>query len=132
MKNNYKYLIEDNKLLEGYTIDQTKAIPTGTTMSNGMNVFGYDTRSLDTYGLVFVYTDESKGGQNYSCTRHENGQYRLSPRGTLTKEESQKMYDAFCTKEDQSQKDFIVPIFPDSSNSLANNQTQQNNQRAMY
>jgi len=112
---------------DNYVIDQTKAIPTGTTMSNGMNVFRYDTSPLNKHQIVFVYTEENFG-QNYSCVRHENGKYGLSPKGTLTKEESQKIYDAFCTKSGQSQKDFITPIFPGSLNT----QPEENNQPTVF
>jgi hypothetical protein len=46
--------------------------------------------------MVFVQTETTGGGQNFSCKSHESGKFTLRPKGTITKEESQALYDKFC------------------------------------
>lgn len=73
-----------------------ETVGAGSTLGNGMTIKSFDTRSLKDYRIVFVQTSDDGSGQNYSCAKHEKGQYTLSPKGTLTQEESQSIYDQFC------------------------------------
>jgi hypothetical protein len=70
-------------------------VDVGTTLSNGMEVIKL-MASKTNPDMVFVQTETSGGGQNFSCKSHESGKFTLRPKGTITKEESQALYDKFC------------------------------------
>jgi hypothetical protein len=67
-------------------------VSAGSTLSNGMKIVNFK-KSSDG---AFVQTEESGAGQQFSCKSHEAGKYVLRPKGTLTKEESQALYNKFC------------------------------------
>jgi hypothetical protein len=66
----------------------------GSKLSNGMEIINLK-KSQDG---VFVQTETAGGGQQFSCKSHEAGKYTLRPKGTITKEESQVLYDKYCKK----------------------------------
>lgn len=65
----------------------------GSTLSNGMKI---ENIKKQNDGVVFIQTETTGGGQNFSCKSHEAGKYTLRPKGSLTKEESQALYDKYC------------------------------------
>jgi hypothetical protein len=67
-------------------------VSAGSTLSNGMKIVNFKKST----GGAFVQTDDTGGGQQFSCRSHEMGKYTLRPKGSLTKEESQALYDKFC------------------------------------
>jgi hypothetical protein len=81
-------------------------IGTGTKFENGLTIT--DESKIKTYTggnnskVVWLPTDERGTGNEFNCTRHEMGKYILFPTGngkyTLTKEESQALYNKYCKK----------------------------------
>lgn len=82
-------------------------IDTGTKFQNGLTILDSSkikVRKGSTVSdtIVWLPTNEDGGGNEFVCGRHERGTYILWPTGngkyTLTKEESQALYNKFCKK----------------------------------
>ena len=76
-------------------------VSAGATLSNGLKILGNPKIRKSEYGTVVMLPTHSDGTYNeFACKRHENGKYILFPTGngkyTLTKEESQALYDKYC------------------------------------
>ncbi len=68
----------------------------GSTLSNGLKILGLKKQVSSNGTTVFIKTEETGGGQNFSCKAHEAGKYILSPGKIITKEESQTLYNQYC------------------------------------
>ena len=85
-------------------------IGTGTKFENGLTITDESkiktyTGGNDSYAkmkIVWLPTSQDGTGNEFNCTRHEQGKYVLFPSGngkyTLTKEESQALYNKYCKK----------------------------------
>lgn len=115
------------------TKDQIKV---GFKFSNGLEILKEPISYENSEKGITIWIPTQDGGSTgneFTCTRHENGKYYLYPskngKYTLTKSESKALYDKYCQSSSNyvgELRDFIVPIFPSSgNNSLADNTNNQ-------
>lgn len=90
----------------GQAVGGGMKIDTGTEFANGLKIIDQSKTNVrkgqDGSTIVWLQTQETGAGNEFSCKRHENGKYILWPTGngknTLTQEESQALYDKYCKK----------------------------------
>lgn len=71
----------------------------GSTLTNGIKIASEPKLDTKRTGVVII-TKEDGTNNEFRCEWHKKGQFLLYPAGngknTLTKEESQELYDKFC------------------------------------
>lgn len=87
---------------EGEPVGGGLNITKGFKFQNGLEVKG--ATKVNGEGerkVVWIQTEDGGAGQNFSCGRHEQGKYYLTPapeKHKLTQGESQALYDKYCKK----------------------------------
>ena len=78
-------------------------ITNGYTFDNGLTINDREIEFHDRGGGIVWFPTQGNAGNEFSCKRHEMGKYFLFPTGngknTLTKEESEAIYNQYCKKE---------------------------------